>query len=100
MLFWSFSGNFTQMNAPQITNIQYPLMAQDMQRVIAYLQKGPATTGEIIRALRLTVIRVNRVLVELREQGLIYRSSYKTSERGDVVNVWACTGKDSEQLTE
>lgn len=73
--------------SPQAT---HPLAAQDMTRILAYLQKTPATTAEIARALRLTVARVNGLLMQLREQGLVQVERCTTNSKGMSVNVWGC----------
>ncbi len=69
---------------------RHPLAAQDMVRILAFLQKNPGTSVEIARALRLTVNRVNGLLLELRTQGLVYAPSCTIGSKGSTVNVWAC----------
>lgn len=69
---------------------RHPLAARDMGRILVYLQKNTATSVEIARALRLTVNRVNGLLLELRAQGLVYAPSCTIGSKGSTVNVWAC----------
>lgn len=68
----------------------HPLAIQDMERILACLQKNPGTSVEIARALRLTVNRVNGLLLELRAQGLVHAPSCTIGSKGSTVNVWAC----------
>ncbi len=50
----------------------HPLAVQDMTRILSCLQEtGAGTTAEIARTLRLTVARVNGLLMDLQKQGLV-----------------------------
>lgn len=68
----------------------HPLAAQDMARILAYLQNHPGTAAEMACALRLTVNRTNGLLLDLREQGLVQVDHCTTNRKGTTVNVWTC----------
>ena len=68
----------------------HPLAAQDMTRILTYLQSSSGTTAEIARALRLTVNRVNGLLMELQKQGFVQVDRCTTNGKGMSVNVWVC----------
>jgi len=74
----------------------HPLATPDMGRILAYLQQNPGTTAEIARALRLTVNRVNGLLLDLRTRGLVHAPSCTTGNKGSTVNVWACRGPEED----
>lgn len=68
----------------------HPLAVQDMTRILAHLQNGPATAAEVARALRLTVPRTNGLLMDMEKQGLIQVDRCTTNSKGMSVNVWVC----------
>ncbi len=72
----------------------HPLATQDMRRILAYLHQNPGTTAEIARALRLTINRVNGLLLDLRAQGRVHAPSCTMGSKGSTVNVWACRGPE------
>lgn len=73
----------------------HPLVAHDMDSILTYLQGQPGTASEMSYALRLTVNRVNGLLRQLREQGLVQVDHCRTSGSGATVNVWAIREPES-----
>lgn len=68
----------------------HPLAVQDMARIRGYLQNRPATAAEVACALRLTVARVNGLLLDLDQQGFVRVDHCTTNSKGMSVNVWVC----------
>ncbi len=64
------------------------LIAQDQQKILACLQKGPLTSSEISPRIRLSVSRVNELLLNLRAQGAVHTSRCAKGSRGISVNLW------------
>jgi predicted ArsR family transcriptional regulator len=72
-----------------------PLLAQDLQKLLALLQEGPKTHGELMTTMRLSSARIASLIRNLQQRGQIYAPRCVADSRGRTVNLWELRNTES-----